>query len=262
MRNRTAPCGPTQPLQLKRTFRKAGLLSLEPDMLLLIQCPESPRMPVVEKKQQRTALPSGDSPMRCLSPCCSYSITHPPFAVSQSFLTNGYFRMSCFVSNRSNIALAAVSRMGAPIPSSLFVLTCRQGLYDMLSVWDERESNPPACKRYTLLLFAFPISHHPILLPFVFPDLQKRVKNLCLMWINSGRLSTAVVCLHLVPFFNVQWSMFNGLKRQVITSSPVFLKLPQHLRLRSHRVVLLQVIKRTALLRLCHRSSSISCWLR
>jgi hypothetical protein len=30
------------------------------------------------------------------------------------------------------------------------------------------------------------------------------------MWINSGRLSTAVACLHLVPFFNVQWSMFNG----------------------------------------------------
>ena len=239
MRNRTAPCGPTQPLQLKRTFRKAGLLSLRTryasfDSVSIVT--ENARC---RKKQQRTALPSGDSPMRRLCPCCSYSITYRPFARSLSTLLSDIMR---FCVNKSNIALTAVSRMGAPIPSSLFVLACRHGLYDMLSVWDERESNPPACKRYTLLLFAFPISHHPMCFCHIFTDLQKRVKNI-IMWINSGQLSTAVVCLHLVPFFNVQWSMLNGLKRQVILTSPVFLEFIQHLCLSSNSILLHKLIE-------------------
>ena len=106
--------------------------------------------------------------MRRLCPCCSYSITYRPFARSLSALLSDIMR---FCVNKSNIALTAVSRMGAPFPSSLFVLVPsvamlsqpqHKGLYDMLSMWDERESNPPACKRYTLLLLclsAQPSSH-------------------------------------------------------------------------------------------------------
>lgn len=106
--------------------------------------------------------------MRRLCPCCSYSITYRPFARSLSTLLSDIMR---FCVNKSNIALTAVSRMGAPFPSSLFVLVPSvamlsqpqyKGLYDMLSVWDERESNPPVCKRYTLLLLclsAQPSSH-------------------------------------------------------------------------------------------------------
>ena len=111
--------------------------------------------------------------------------------------------------------------MVAPIPSSLFVFVLSLRCYRNHSTRGSttccqivegegvEPSQPsvscfivaPQAPARGLQAAAFCLSAIPsILLPLIFPDKQKRVKNLCLMWINSGRLSTAVVRLHLVPF--------------------------------------------------------------
>ena len=134
-------------------------------------------MPVVEKSNREQPFPPETVRCGACVPVASYSITYRPFARSLSTLLSDIMR---FCVNKSNNDATAVSRMGAPFPSSLFVFVPSvamlsqpqyKGLYDMLSVWKVQDSNL-RCPRFqsppiaSLGVFGFCAFVHSANLPY------------------------------------------------------------------------------------------------
>lgn len=104
-----------------------------------------------------------------------------------------------FVSNKSKSLAIAV---GSRVAQSLFInVRLSAGLYDMLLLWEVRDSNPQSQREKIYSLCGY---HLPVNLPFASAYLrrrQKHVKYIIIMWTNSGSIATAVACLVLSRLF-------------------------------------------------------------